>query len=90
MAANSTWLGFAVEVKCSRGASPLGHGDAEPQGLPAQHGALTLLDGLLLLALLRKLDEAVASASQRAVRARRRADAHSILGIYRNNLKKRI
>lgn len=65
----------------SRPVLPLCHGDAEPEGLPTQHGALALLDGLLLLALLGKLDEAVASASQSTVTARRHATTRSIVGI---------
>lgn len=60
---------------------PLCHSNAEPEGLPTQHGALALLNGLLLLAFLRKLDKAVASASQTAVTARLHATARSILGI---------
>lgn len=61
--------------------SPLRHGNTEPQGLPTQHRTLALLDGLLLLALLPKLDEAVTSASQTAVTPRLHTTTRSILGI---------
>lgn len=43
------------------------YSNTEPEWLSSQHRTLALLDRLLLLALLSKLDKAVASASQRTV-----------------------
>lgn len=63
------------------GILPLGYSNAESEGLSAQHGPLALFDGLLLLALLSKLDKAVASASQTAVTTPLYTTQRSILGI---------
>lgn len=60
---------------------PLCHGNTEPEGLPTEHRTLALFNGLLLLALLPKLDKAVTSASQTAVRPPLHNTRHSILGI---------
>lgn len=60
---------------------PLGYSDTESEGLSAQNGPLALLNGLLLLALLSKLDKAVASASQTAVTTPLYTTQRSILGI---------
>lgn len=60
---------------------PLCHGNTEPEGLPTEHRTLALLNGLLLLTLLPKLDKAVPSASQTAVRPPLGNTTHSILGI---------
>lgn len=68
--------GLDMQPRCI--AAPLCHSDAESERLAPQHGALALLDGLLLLALVPELDEAIASAGQRTVR-RPLAQTHCML-----------
>lgn len=60
---------------------PLRYSNTESEGLSIQHGTLALLDGLLLLTLLPKLDKAIASASQTAVKTPVYTSQRSILGI---------
>lgn len=60
---------------------PLCHSNTESEWLSPQHRPLALLDRLLLLALLPKLDEAITSAGQTTVTPPLHTTTHSILGI---------
>lgn len=60
---------------------PLCYSNAESERLTPQHRTLALLDRLLLLALLPKLDEAVTSAGETTVTPPLHTDTHSIRGI---------